>query len=64
MKSKDIDDQRLAESRAKSKQAEDEYKKVHEQTKDQKVAIAEAQNKKEAEMKVREALKQVEAKRP
>ena len=42
MKSKDIDEQRLAESKAKSKQAEDDYKKVHEQTNEQKIAIAAA----------------------
>jgi hypothetical protein len=42
MKSKDIDEQRLAESKAKSKQAEDDYKKIHEQTNEQKIAIAAA----------------------
>jgi len=42
MKNKDIDEQRLAEAKLKSKQAEAEYKKVHEQTNDQKMAIAAA----------------------
>jgi hypothetical protein len=32
MKNRDIDEQRLAESKEKSKQADDDYKKVHEQT--------------------------------
>lgn len=42
MKNKDIDEQRLAEAKAKSKQAEADYKKVHEQTNEQKMAIAAA----------------------
>ena len=42
MKNKDIDEQRLAESKAKSKQAEDDYKKIHELPNEQKMAIAAA----------------------
>lgn len=37
MKEKDMDDSRLAEAQARSKQAEAEYKKVNEETAEQKL---------------------------
>lgn len=57
MKDKDIDDARLAEAQAKARQAEQEYKKVNEETAEQKLLIAAERKKKEEEMKALEALK-------
>ena len=57
MKAKDMDDQRLAEAQAKSKQAEAEYKKVNQETEAQKLEIAAERKIKEEEMKKQEALK-------
>ena len=58
MKEKDIDDARLAEAQARAKQAEQDYKKVNEETQEQKLQIAAERKKKEEEMKAAEALKQ------
>lgn len=57
MKEKDIDDARLADAKARSLQAEQDYKKVNEETAEQKLQIAAERKKKEEEMKVSEALK-------
>lgn len=58
MKEKDIDDARLAEAQARARQAELEYKKVNEETQEQKLQIAAERKQKEEEMKAAEALKQ------
>lgn len=51
MKERDSDEQKLAQGRKAEKEAEAEYKAVHEQSNDQKMIIAANAKQAEAEMK-------------
>lgn len=64
MKEKDMDEQRLAEAKQRSEQAAADYKKVNEETQEQKLKIAAERKQKEEEMKKAEAIKQAQQPQP
>jgi len=57
MKERDMDDQRLAEAKAREKQAAEDFKKAHEETAEKKAQIAAERKAKEEEMKQKELQK-------